>query len=305
MTNLPSSLPARPFGAILTAMVTPFTEDGALDLPSAARLAAYLVDHGNNGLIISGTTGESPTTSDAEKIELLRTVIEAVAGRAYVVAGVGTNNTAHSVHLAREAASVGASGLLVVAPYYSKPSQDGIVQHFLRVADATELPIIIYDIPGRTGVKIEPRTYQRLAEHPQIIAVKDATGDVGRGFELMARTGLAWYCGDDKLNLAFLAQGAAGIISTVGHVAGEAWAAMSAAIDSGDLPRARAIMAHLLPVVDAMMGGGQGAAMAKAALQIQGLLPGRTTRLPVFPATEMEAGRMREAMEGAGLLARR
>jgi 4-hydroxy-tetrahydrodipicolinate synthase len=283
-------------------MVTPFMDDGALDLASAGRLASYLIDHGNSGLVVSGTTGESPTTSDAEKTQLLRTVIEAVAGRAYVVAGVGTNNTAHSVHLAREAAAAGASGLLVVSPYYSRPNQEGLIQHFLRVADATDLPIIVYDIPGRTGVHIEPATYARLAEHPQIIAVKDATGDPGRAFRLMARTGLAWYCGEDALNLAMLGQGAAGLVSTVGHVAGDAWAAMVQAVDAGDLGRARSIFAQMLPIIDAIMGGGQGAAAVKAALQLQGILPNRTTRLPVFPATEAETGHIREALEVTGLM---
>jgi 4-hydroxy-tetrahydrodipicolinate synthase len=305
MSTPSTTAPARPFGAVLTAMVTPFADDGALDLPSAARLAAHLVDHGNDGLVINGTTGESSTTSDAEKVELLRTVIEAVAGRAYVVAGVGTNNTAYSVHLAREAASVGASGLLVVSPYYSRPSQEGLVQHFLRVADSTELPVIVYDIPGRTGVHLEEKTIARLAEHPQIIAVKDAAGDPARAFRVMARTGLAWYCGDDGLNLALTAQGGAGVISTVGHVAGEAWATMIAALDAGDLPRARSVFAHMIPVVDAIMGGGQGASAVKAALQLQGLLPNRTTRLPVFPASEVEVGRIREALEVTGLGGRR
>ncbi|MDR0433416.1 MAG: 4-hydroxy-tetrahydrodipicolinate synthase [Bifidobacteriaceae bacterium] len=301
----PPMPPSRPFGAVLTAMATPFADDGALDLTAAGRLAAFLAENGNNGLVINGTTGESGTTSDPEKVELLRTVIQAVDGRAFVVAGVGTNNTAHSVHLAREAAAVGAHGILAVTPYYSRPSQDGLVQHFLRVADATDLPVIVYDIPSRTGVKIEDETWTRLAENPRIVAVKDATGQVDRAFRLMTKTGLAWYSGDDALNLALLAQGGAGVISVVGHVTGQAWAHLVAAIDSGDMPRARAVFAHVMPVIDAIMGGGQGAPMVKAALQIVGLTANRTTRLPVFPATEAEAGRVREALEAAGLYGRR
>jgi 4-hydroxy-tetrahydrodipicolinate synthase len=286
-------------------MITPFADDGALDLPMAARVASWLVEHGNQGLVVNGTTGEAPTTSDAEKVELIRTAVAAVAGRGPVLAGIGTNNTAHTVHLAREAATVGASGLLVVSPYYSRPSQDGLVQHYLRVADATDLPVVIYDIPARTGVQFEDATLVRLAEHPQIVAVKDAAGDVPRALRLMERTGLAWYCGQDELNLALLACGAAGVISTVGHVAGAAWTAMVAAVDSGDLARARAINARVEPVVRAIMGAGQGAPMVKAALEIVGLIQGRTTRLPIFPASESDSGKVREAMEVSGLFGRR
>ncbi|MDR0504597.1 MAG: 4-hydroxy-tetrahydrodipicolinate synthase [Bifidobacteriaceae bacterium] len=296
MTNL-----QRPFGAALTAMVTPFTDDGALDLATAARLAAYLVEHGNHGLVINGTTGEAATTSDAEKTELLRCAAGATAGQAYIVAGVGTNNTAHSVHLAREAAQAGAHGLLVVTPYYSRPSQEGLVQHYMRVADATDLPVIVYDIPGRTGVRIEDSTWDKLAAHQQIVAVKDAVGDVARAWRLQQRTGLAWYSGDDALNFALLAQGACGVISTVGHVTGQAWARLAQTIDAGDLPRARAIFGQVMPVIDAIMGGGQGAPMVKAALQVVGMCPNRTTRLPVFPATEPQVGEVREALINAGL----
>jgi 4-hydroxy-tetrahydrodipicolinate synthase len=286
-------------------MATPFTDDGTLDLATAGRLAAYLVEHGNTGLVINGTTGEAPTTSDAEKVDLLRAVIDATAGRAFVVAGVGTNNTAHSVHLAREAKNAGAHGLLVVTPYYSRPSQDGLIQHFLRVADATDLPVMVYDIPGRSCVKIEDATWDTLAQHPQIVAVKDAVADLARAWRLMNRTGLAWYSGDDWLNFAHLAAGGAGVVSVVGHVTGRAWTQLSSAIDAGDMPRARAIFRQVTPVIEAIMGGGQGAAMVKAALQIVGLAPNRVTRLPVFPATEPEAGRVREALEAAGLFGRR
>jgi 4-hydroxy-tetrahydrodipicolinate synthase len=299
------SLPARPFGTVLTAMATPFTDDGTLDLGAAGQLAAYLVEHGNTGLVVNGTTGESPTTSDAEKVDLLRAVIEATGGRAMVVAGVGTNNTAHSVHLAREAKTAGAHGLLVVTPYYSRPSQDGLVQHFLRVADATDLPVMVYDIPGRSCVHIEEDTWDRLAAHPQIVAVKDAVPDAARAWRLMNRTGLAWYSGDDWLNFTHLAAGAAGVVSVVGHVTGQAWASMAQAIDAGDLPRARHIFRQVTPVIQAVMGGGQGASMIKAALQIVGLLANRTTRLPVFPASEVEAGHVREALAASGLLERR
>ena len=211
-----------PFGRMLTAMITPMTADGGIDYDGAARLATYLVDEmRNDGLVISGTTGESPTTTDEEKERLLRAVIEAVGDRAAVVAGVGTNDTAHTCELARQAERAGASGLLlVVTPYYNKPPQSGLVAHFTRAADATSLPVILYDIPGRTGTPITTESLFQLAEHPRIIAVKDAKGDLGAGSLVMLATGLVFYCGDDMLNLPWLSVGAAGFVSVVGHVAG-------------------------------------------------------------------------------------
>ncbi|MET9871401.1 4-hydroxy-tetrahydrodipicolinate synthase, partial [Streptomyces sp. NPDC006386] len=188
----PTSTPQTPFGRVLTAMVTPFTADGALDLDGAQRLATHLVDAGNDGLIINGTTGESPTTSDAEKADLVRAVLDAVGDRAHVVAGVGTNDTHHSVELARAAERTGAHGLLVVTPYYNKPPQEGLYRHFTAVADATGLPVMLYDIPGRSGVPINTETLVRLAEHPRIVANKDAKGDLGRASWAIARSGLAW-----------------------------------------------------------------------------------------------------------------
>ncbi len=214
----PTSTPQTPFGRVLTAMVTPFTADGALDLDGAQRLAAHLVDAGNDGLIVNGTTGESPTTSDAEKADLVRAVVEAVGDRAHVVAGVGTNDTHHSIELAREAERIGAHGLLVVTPYYNKPPQEGLYRHFTAVADATGLPNMLYDIPGRSGVPINTETLVRLAEHPRIVANKDAKGDLGRASWAIAQSGLAWYSGDDMLNLPLLSVGAVGFVSVVGHL---------------------------------------------------------------------------------------
>ena len=214
----PTSTPQTPFGRVLTAMVTPFTADGALDLDGAQRLATHLVDAGNDGLIVNGTTGESPTTSDAEKADLVRAVLEAVGDRAHVVAGVGTNDTRHSIELARAAEQAGAHGLLTVTPYYNKPPQEGLYRHFTAIADATELPVMLYDIPGRSGVPISTETLVRLAEHPRIVANKDAKGDLGRASWAIARSGLAWYSGDDMLNLPLLSVGAVGFVSVVGHV---------------------------------------------------------------------------------------
>ena len=195
-------------GTVLTAMVTPFKPDGSLDTDAAARLATHLVDSGCDGLVLSGTTGESPTTTDDEKVTLLRAVLEAVGDRARIVAGAGSYDTAHSVHMAKACAAEGAHGLLVVTPYYSRPPQAGLLAHFTAVADATELPVILYDIPPRSIVPIGWDTLRKLAEHPNIVAVKDAKGDLHGGGQIIADTGLAYYSGDDALNLPWLAMGA-------------------------------------------------------------------------------------------------
>src|SRR5216683_4153923 len=225
-----------PFGRMLTAMITPITADGALDTDGAARLATYLVDDmRNDGLVISGTTGESPTTTDAEKDRLLRAVIEAVGDRATIVAGVGTNDTAHTCELAKQAERAGADGLLVVTPYYNKPPQHGLAAHFTRVADTTGLPVMLYDIPGRTGVPIATASLLQLAQHPQIVAVKDAKVDMTAGSIVMTATDLAFYSGDDLMNLPWLSVGASGFVSVVGHVVGDRLAEMTDAYLSGDV----------------------------------------------------------------------
>lgn len=279
--------PRATFGRMLTAMVTPFRLDGQLDLDAAQRLASYLVDDGrNDGLVISGTTGESPTTSDEEKDRLLRAVLEAVGDRARVVAGVGTYDTAHSRHLAQLAEKAGAHGLLVVAPYYSKPPQAGLIRHFSTVADATELPVMLYDIPGRTGVPIETETLTRLAEHPRITAVKDAKGDLFGTQQLLARTDLAVYSGDDTANLPLLAIGATGMVSVIAQVTGVRCAELIGAVDAGDLAAARRLNTGLLPAVRGIMTRAPGAIMAKAALELLGLIPNRTVRSPLVDATD-------------------
>jgi 4-hydroxy-tetrahydrodipicolinate synthase len=294
--------PPRPFGAVAVAMVTPFDEHGGLDLAAAQALATHLVDAGCEALIVSGTTGESPTTTDEEKESLLRAVLEAVGSRARVVAGVGTNDTTHSVELARHAAKVGVHGLLAVCPYYNKPPQAGLVEHFTAVADATDLPVMLYDIPGRTGVPIETETLVRLGEHPQIVAVKDAKGDLYAGAWVLKRTDLAFYSGDDALNLPWLATGASGVVSVVGHVASREYAAMAAAVDAGDLAAARGVNDRLLPAVRGIMTRTQGAIMAKAALQLAGVLPHRTLRLPLVAATDEQVALLRADLEEANLL---
>jgi 4-hydroxy-tetrahydrodipicolinate synthase len=290
-----------PFGRMLTAMITPFTADGALDTDGAARLATYLVDEmRNDGLIISGTTGESPTTSNQEKDRLLRAVVEAVGDRAAVVAGVGTYDTAHSRELAQQAERAGADGLLVVTPYYNKPPQEGLVAHFTAIADATGLPVILYDIPGRTGTAIATTTMVRLAQHPRIVAVKDAKGDFRAGSEVMAATDLVFYSGDDILNLPWLSVGAAGFVSVVGHVAGDRLHEMIDAYLAGRVTEARQIHLDLLPVVIGIMTRTQGAIMTKAALRLLGL-PGGVTRSPLIDATQPQIEQLRTDLVAGGV----
>jgi 4-hydroxy-tetrahydrodipicolinate synthase len=290
-----------PFGRVLTAMVTPFTADGGLDLDAAQSLATALVDQGNDGLVISGTTGESPTTTDDEKDMLLRAVIEAVGDRARVVAGVGTFDTAHTIEGARHAEKAGAAGLLIVTPYYSKPPQEGLLRHFTAVADATGLPAMLYDIPGRTATPIRTETMLRLADHPQIVAVKDAKGDLYATTHVLAETDLAYYCGDDATNLPMLAIGAVGVVSVVAHVCTDRYVAMVRAVDAGDLAEARRLNTSVLPAVRGIMTRTQGAIAAKAALELLGVLPHRTTRPPLIDATDEEIATLRTDLKAAGL----
>ncbi|WP_052869274.1 4-hydroxy-tetrahydrodipicolinate synthase [Streptomyces niger] len=295
----PTSTPQTPFGRVLTAMVTPFTADGALDLDGAQRLAAHLVDAGNDGLVVNGTTGESPTTSDAEKAQLVRAVVEAVGDRAFVVAGAGTNDTRHSLELARAAQDAGAHGLLAVTPYYSKPPQEGLFRHFSAIADATDLPVMLYDIPGRSGVPINTETLVRLAEHPRIVANKDAKGDLGRASWAIARSGLAWYSGDDMLNLPLLSVGAIGFVSVVSHVVTPELRALLEAHVTGDVTKAKEIHQKLLPVFTGMFRT-QGVITTKAALSLQGL-PGGPLRLPLVDLSPEETDQLKVDLAAGGV----
>lgn len=300
----PLATSSAPFGRVLTAMVTPFTADGDLDLAAAAKVATHLIDAGNDGLVVSGTTGESPTTTGEEDGRLLAAVLEAVGDRATIVAGVGTNDTRHSIELSENAAKLGAHGLLLVTPYYSKPPQSGIVAHTNAVAAAGGgLPVMLYDIPGRTGLAIEPDTYVELRKNPAVVAVKDAVGDMNRAAWLMRETGIAVYSGDDPVNLPWLAMGAAGVVSVVGHAAAGEYKAMVAAMDAGDLATAREINTRLLPVVRAMMTHTQGAITAKVALQLLGVLESATVRLPLTSAPDEIVEIVRTGLTESGLLA--
>ncbi|WP_369270274.1 4-hydroxy-tetrahydrodipicolinate synthase [Streptomyces sp. R11] len=289
MTTATASAP--PFGRALCAMITPFTEAGSLDLDGAQRLADRLVTEGCDGLVLSGTTGESPTTSDAEKSDLIRAVREAVGDRATVVAGVGTFDTRHTAELALAAEKAGADGLLVVAPYYSKPPQDAVEAHFREIADAAGLPLALYDIPGRTGTRIEPETLIRLAEHPRIVAVKDCSFDFLGTQKVLARTELAYYAGCDEHNLALYAVGGTGYISTVANVVPSQLRAVLDAFEAGDTPVSARLQQRATPLIESMMAAGlPGAVTAKALLNELGL-PAGPVRAPLRPAG-------REAVDG-------
>ncbi|GIG86688.1 4-hydroxy-tetrahydrodipicolinate synthase [Plantactinospora endophytica] len=290
----------RPFGRLLTAMVTPFTPDGSLDLDGAARLAAYLVDEqGNDALVVNGTTGESPTTTDGEKEHLVRTVVETVGDRAQVVAGVGTNDTRHTIELAGAAEKAGAHGLLVVTPYYSKPPQAGLIQHFTAVADATGLPVMLYDIPHRSGVPIATETLVRLAEHDRIVAVKDAKGDLIATSSVTSRTDLAYYSGEDALTLPALAIGGVGLVGTSTHLTGALTKQLIEAYDRGATAEALALHRRLLPLFTGIFRT-QGTILVKAALTALGL-PAGPVRPPLVDATADEIAQLRSDCAAAGL----
>ncbi len=291
--------PAR-LGTLLTAMVTPFKPDGTLDTAAAARLATRLIDQGCDGLVLSGTTGESPTTTDDEKIALLATVLEAVGDRARIIAGAGSYDTAHSMHLAKACAAEGAHGLLVVTPYYSRPPQSGLLAHFTAVADSTDLPVILYDIPPRSVVPIAWDTLRALAQHPNIVAVKDAKGDLHGGAQIIAETGLAYYSGDDALNLPWLAMGAIGFVSVWGHVAASQLRDMLTAFNSGDIATARKISVTLGPLNAAQMRLG-GVTLSKEGLRLQGFDAG-DPRLPQMPANAEQIEALATDLRAAAVL---
>jgi 4-hydroxy-tetrahydrodipicolinate synthase len=298
----PATAPEAPFGRMMTAMATAFAADGSVDLDGTAAIASHLVDYGHDGLVVSGTTGESPTTSDREAGEILRVVKDAVGQRAKVVAGVGSNATAHSVELARQAAGLGADGLLLVTPYYNRPGQAGVLHHFTEVVRATDVPVMLYDVPGRTGTTIALDTYAAVRDTGPVVAVKDAVGDFARGTRLVD-LGYAVYSGDDHANLGWLAHGACGFVSVVGHAGGQMLAAMAGAFFHGDHTGALALYHRLLPAMDAIMKvDNYGATTAKAALELLGVLDNRRVRGPLVPLTDEEVAALRVGLEASGLL---
>jgi 4-hydroxy-tetrahydrodipicolinate synthase len=297
-----TSLPAAPFGRVLTAMATAFHADGSVDLDGTARIAAHLVDHGHDGVVVSGTTGESPTTSVAEDGQILSAVKDAVGDRATVIAGVGTNATAHSVELAQQAEKIGADGLLLVTPYYNKPGQAGVLHHFRTVVESSGVPVMLYDVPSRTGTQIAMETYEAASAWDSVVAVKDAVGDFARGVRL-TQLGYAVYSGDDVANLAWLAHGGSGFVSVVGHVAGDQLKAMADAYFAGDHAGALTIFTRLLPAIGAVMGvPNYGATTAKAALQLLGVLDNRNVRAPLVALDDDEVAALRAGLDAAGLL---
>lgn len=290
----------HPFGRLLTAMVTPFTVAGELDLQAARELAIYLVDEQrNDGLVINGTTGEAPTTSDGEKADLVAAVAEAVGDRATIVAGVGTFDTVHSIQLAEQAAKAGADGLLVVTPYYSRPPQAGILRHFRAIADASALPVMVYDIPARTGVQLQTQTLIELAGHEQIVAVKDARGDVAASARVLAETELAYYAGDDAMLLPLLAVGGTGVIGTSTHFSGAVTKQVIEAYERGDRAEALRLYRQVLPIYTGIFRT-QGVILVKAGLALLGR-PVGPVRLPMVEATEHELSHLRQDLTAAGL----
>ena len=288
-----------PFGRLLTAMVTPFKDDLSIDWAGVEKLAQHLLSTGHDGIVVNGTTGEAPTTSDEEKIEIIKVVKKAVNGNAKVVAGAGNNETSHSVEQAEMAANAGADGLLVVTPYYNKPPQAGIEAHFRAMADATKVPVMLYDIPGRTGVPIEADTIVKLASHPNIVALKDAKGDVASTSWVIKRCGIPVYSGDDILNLPLLSVGAVGFVSVCGHTVGADLRVMLDAWFSGNSAKALEIHQKLLPVYTGTFRT-QGAILTKAALSMMGL-PGGKVRLPLVDATDSQISQLREDLRAGGV----
>jgi 4-hydroxy-tetrahydrodipicolinate synthase len=283
-------------------MATAFHDDGSLDLDGTARIADHLVATGHDGVVVSGTTGESPTTSVAENGEILRAVKEAVGGRATVVAGVGSHATAHSVELAQQAAELGADGVLLVTPYYNKPSQDGLRHHFGTVARATDLPVMLYDVPGRTATRIALETYETARSWDTVVAVKNATGDLP-GSARLVDLGYAVYSGDDAATLGYLAYGGCGLVGVASHAAGRELKAMIDAFLSGEVDEALRLHQQLTPAFDAVMGvPNYGATTAKAALELLGVLDNRNVRGPLVPLADEEVEALRAGLSASALL---
>lgn len=298
-----SVAPEAPFGRVLTAMATAFHEDGSVDFDGTAAIAAHLVAHGHDGLVVSGTTGESPTTTIGEDGEILAAVRAAVGPQIKLVAGVGTNTTVHSIELAQQAQKNGADGVLLVTPYYNKPSQKGLLHHFRQVVDASELPVMLYDVPGRTGTTIAFDTYAEAAQWEKVVAVKDAVGDFVRALRIREQLGLAVYSGDDANTLGFLAHGACGVVSVAGHAAGNEIRAMFDAWFAGNTDEARQIFSRMLPAIDAIMGvPNYGATTAKATMQLLGVINNRNVRSPLVPLDDEEYAALRAGLATSGLI---
>jgi 4-hydroxy-tetrahydrodipicolinate synthase len=289
-----------PFGQLITAMVTPFDKDGAIDWDGVAKLAQHLVDTGHDGIAVNGTTGEAPTTKSSEKLEIIKVVKSVVGSKVKVLSGAGDNETSYTVEQAKRSQDAGADGILIVTPYYNKPPQAGIEAHFRAVAAATDLPIMMYDIPGRTGVEIESDTIVKLFETvDNIVALKDAKGNIAATSWVIKRCGIPVYSGDDILNLPFLSVGAVGFVSVCGHTVGRELKDMLNAWFAGNSARALEIHQQLLPVFTGTFRT-QGAILTKAAMNLMGL-PGGTTRLPLVDATPAQIEQLRKDLIAGGV----
>jgi 4-hydroxy-tetrahydrodipicolinate synthase len=288
-----------PFGRLITAMVTPFKKSGEIDWAGLEKIAAHLIATGHDGIAVNGTTGEAPTTSDDEKDQIIKAVRGVVGANIKIIAGAGNNETSHSVEQAKRAAKAGADALLVVTPYYNKPPQAGITAHFTAMADATDLPVMMYDIPGRTGVEIESETIVKLAEHKNIAALKDAKGNPAATSWVIKRSGIPVYSGDDILNLPLLSVGAVGFVSVCGHTVGADLKSMLTAWFAGDHGKALEIHQKLLPVFTGTFRT-QGAILTKAALNLMGL-PGGFTRLPLVDATDAQIAQLKLDLQAGGV----
>ena len=288
-----------PFGRLITAMVTPFKKSGEIDWAGVESLASHLVSTGHDSIVVNGTTGEAPTTSDGEKDQIVSAVKKVVGAKIQVIAGAGNNETSHSIVQAERAAKAGADALLVVTPYYNKPPQAAIAAHFRAMADATDIPVMMYDIPGRTGIEIESDTIVELFEHPNILALKDAKGNVAATSWVIKRSGIPVYSGDDILNLPLLSVGAVGVVSVCGHTVGGDLRKMLDSWFAGDSEGALAIHQKLLPVFTGTFRT-QGAILTKAALNEMGL-PGGFTRLPLVDATVAQIAQLREDLRQGGV----
>jgi 4-hydroxy-tetrahydrodipicolinate synthase len=287
-------------GEILTAIVTPFRDDGSIEYDRFGELAQYLVENGSDGVVVAGTTGESPTLTDEERLELFRVAVDKLGGRATVIAGTGTYSTAHSVHLTSAAHEIGVDGFLVVTPYYNKPPQRGIVAHFEAIADVSDKPIIAYNIPGRVVINIEPETVGELARIPSVKAVKQANDDLGQARRIVTETGLDLYAGDDNLIYPFLELGGIGGVCVHTHVVGPRVKAMVRSFRDGDADGAKRIDRELAPAYE-LLGVQTNPIAIKAALNLLGHDVG-DLRLPLVAATEEEVARVRDCLERLGVL---
>jgi 4-hydroxy-tetrahydrodipicolinate synthase len=289
------------FGQVLTAMVTPFDRNGEIDFNATKTLVEHLITNGTDGLVVAGTTGESPTLTTEEKIELFKCVVEAAAGRVHVIAGTGSNNTQASMSLTKLAEETGVDGIMLVAPYYNKPSQEGLYQHFKTIAESTSLPVMLYNIPGRSIVNISVETVVRLSEIPNVVSIKEASGNLDAMAEIISKTpsDFTLYSGDDGLTIPVLAIGGAGVISVASHIIGNDMQEMINAFKNGDVQKAAATHRNLLPIMRALFIA-PSPSPVKAALNLNGIQVGGV-RLPMVPLSNKEQSALEEVLQTSGI----